>query len=218
MAPRTLARWFAVGHAPLRNCKPGGSILDPFRIHLERRYAQGCHNARLLWCELRALSFEGQPTIVRTWIGRWNKAQPDAALGVAPLGPRWTPPSAHAVTRILVHGGEGVPNGYKRACECLLSQVPELAAAADAAGRLVRLLRRESKEPLADVLNAMRETALARLAASLERDKAAVQATLDAPWTTIPVEGQVNRLKLIKRTMYGRAGFALLRSRVLQAA
>jgi len=96
--------------------------------------------------------------------------------------------------------------------------LPELAAAADAAGRLVRLLRRESKEPFVDVLDAMKKTALARLAVSLERDKAAVQAALDTPWTTSPVEGQVNRLKLIKRTMYGRAGFPLLRSRVLQAA
>jgi transposase len=38
------------------------------------------------------------------------------------------------------------------------------------------------------------------------------------PWTTSPVEGQINRIKLLKRTMYGRAGFALLRERVLYAA
>ena len=69
-----------------------------------------------------------------------------------------------------------------------------------------------------DVLDAMKGTALAGLATSLERDKPAVQAALDTPWTTSPVEGQVNRLKLIKRTMHGRAGFPLLRSRVLQAA
>ena len=87
-APRTLAWWFAVGHAPLRNRKPGGSILDPFRSHLERRYAQGCRNARLLWRKLRALGFAGRTTIVRTWIGRWNKAQPEAAPTVALPGPR----------------------------------------------------------------------------------------------------------------------------------
>ena len=69
-APRTLATWFAAGHAPLRNRKSGGSILDPFRSHLEGRYAEGCRNARLLWHKLCALGFEGRPTIVRTWIGR----------------------------------------------------------------------------------------------------------------------------------------------------
>ena len=46
----------------------------------------------------------------------------------------------------------------------------------------------------------------------------AVSAALDLPWTTSPVEGQVNRIKTIKRSMYGRAGFDLLRARVLHAA
>jgi hypothetical protein len=45
-----------------------------------------------------------------------------------------------------------------------------------------------------------------------------VQAALDLPWTTSPVEGQINRLKMIKRTMYGRAGFDLLRARILGVA
>ena len=47
---------------------------------------------------------------------------------------------------------------------------------------------------------------------------AAVQAALDLPWTTSPAEGQISRLKMLKRSMYGRAGFKLLRARVLQAA
>jgi transposase len=86
--------------------------------------------------------------------------------------------------------------------------------------RLAKLLRRASEEPepLGEVLAAAKATPLARLAENLERDQAAVQAALELPWTTSPVEGQVNRLKTIKRSMYGRAGFALLRQRVLQAA
>lgn len=51
----------------------------------------------------------------------------------------------------------------------------------------------------------------------LRKDIGAVQAALDLPWTTSPVEGQISRLKMIKRTMYGRAGFSLLRARVLHA-
>ena len=57
-----------------------------------------------------------------------------------------------------------------------------------------------------------------RFAVSLSRDKDAVQAALELPWTTSPVEGQVNRIKTIKRSMYGRADFDLLRARVLNAA
>jgi transposase len=48
----------------------------------------------------------------------------------------------------------------------------------------------------------------------IRQDQAAVQAAITEPWSNGPVEGQVNRLKVIKRSMYGRAGFALLRARI----
>ena len=44
------------------------------------------------------------------------------------------------------------------------------------------------------------------MAAGLRQDEAAVRAALTTPWSNGPVEGQVNRLKVIKRQMYGRAG------------
>src|SRR3954454_12887514 len=56
---RTLAYWFATGHAPLCDRRPSGSILDPFRGYLEQRYAEGCRNARQLWRELREQDFQG---------------------------------------------------------------------------------------------------------------------------------------------------------------
>jgi transposase len=55
-------------------------------------------------------------------------------------------------------------------------------------------------------------------AESLRRDLAAVRAALSSRWSTSPVEGQISRLKAIKRPMYGRASFELLRHRVLAAA
>ena len=59
---------------------------------------------------------------------------------------------------------------------------------------------------------------LKEFAAGLCRDIGPIQAALDLPWTTSLVEGQVNRLKMLKRTMYGRAGFKLVRARALHAA
>jgi transposase len=100
----------------------------------------------------------------------------------------------------------------------LLEEVPALTAAITAAKRLARLLRRQSDEALDAVLAAAADTQLAGFVAELRKDIAAVQAALDLPWTTSPVEGQIGRIKMIKRTMYGRAGFELLRARVLHAA
>ena len=61
-------------------------------------------------------------------------------------------------------------------------------------------------------------TALDAFARGIKRDRDAVLGALVEPWSTGPVEGQINRLKLLKRTMYGRAKFDLLRCRVLAAA
>jgi hypothetical protein len=95
---------------------------------------------------------------------------------------------------------------------------PSGARATAAAKDLRRVLRRKSSESPKAALAAAERTSLAGFASGLRRDADAVQAALELPWTTSPVEGQINRLKLIERTIYGRAGFALLRARVLHAA
>jgi transposase len=100
----------------------------------------------------------------------------------------------------------------------LLEDEPALGAAITWAKRLNALLRRQLIADLDELLIAADGTLLARFAAGLRRDFAAISAALELPWTTSPVEGQISRLKMLKRTMYGRAGFELLRARVMHAA
>jgi transposase len=100
----------------------------------------------------------------------------------------------------------------------LLEDEPALGAAITWAKRLNALLRRQVIADLDELLTAAEGTMLARFAAGLRRDFAAINAALELPWTTSPVEGQISRLKMLKRTMYGRAGFELLRARVMHAA
>ena len=71
---------------------------------------------------------------------------------------------------------------------------------------------------LPEWLTAAKKTALAGFANRLARDQQAIEAALTLPWSQGHVEGQIHRFKLIKRQMYGRAGFDLLRLRVLHAA
>ena len=110
-----------------------------------------------------------------------------------------------------------LPQSEQNFVSRLLLQVPGLADCIAAAKRLNAVQRRKSKEALDKVLEDAGKTALGSFVASLRQDLAAVQAALEFPWTTSPAEGQINRLKMLKRTMYGRAGFALLRARVLHA-
>jgi transposase len=85
----------------------------------------------------------------------------------------------------------------------------------------VRLIRERQSEALLPWLERAKECPyeeLRRFAQGLEKELPAVQATLTEPWSTGQVEGQITRLKLLKRQLYGRANLDLLRLRVLHAA
>lgn len=95
---------------------------------------------------------------------------------------------------------------------------PEVAELARLGKEFFRIIRSRDMAGWPEWLEAARQSALHRFASGLVRDQHAVQAALTLPWSNGPVEGQVHRLKLIKRQMYGRASFDLLRLRVLQKA
>lgn len=215
---KTLRRWLQAGGVPLWRQPRRGSMLDPHHEYLERRWAQGCRNAARLWRELLGTGFSGGYTIVRTWAARRRQTGPDATR--APTGGKdvWRPPSGRRLTRLLMAEPKTLSDADRAFAARLLEEAPTLAATVTAGTQLALVLQRKSDQPLHDVLAAAEATALAGFVAELRKDIEAVQAALDLPWTTSPVEGQINRLKMIKRTMYGRAGFPLLRARVLQAA
>jgi transposase len=104
----------------------------------------------------------------------------------------------------------------------LAELAPDLAHAGRLAARFAALVRNAPDKSGGPALDAWvvsaRGTALDAFARGIERDRNAVAAALSEPWSTGPVEGQINRLKLLKRSMYGRANDSLLRSRVLAAA
>lgn len=95
---------------------------------------------------------------------------------------------------------------------------PEIARLAHLGREFFRIVRKRDLGAWPQWLEAARLSTLRGFVSGLTRDQEAVQAALSLPWSNGPVEGQVHRLKLIKRQMYGRASFDLLRLRVLQNA
>src|SRR5262249_13105225 len=96
----------------------------------------------------------------------------------------------------------------------------EIRTAMELIVEFAALVRERRPEGLADWLTRAGSAValeMRGLASSLRQDEAAVTAALREPWSNGPVEGQGNRLKVIKRQMYGRANFDLLRLRVLHA-
>jgi transposase len=194
-------------------------MLNPFVEFLTRRWNEGCRNAAQLWREMVLLGFRGRPTTVRHWVGKRRRAAAEQDGRVAgPLPPVWPVPRGYGLARLLMTDISKL-NAEDRLFKIrLLEDQPALGAAIAWATRLNALLRRKEDGDLDEILAAGDATMLARFAAGLRRDFAAISAALKLPWTTSPVEGQISRLKMLKRTMYGRAGFELLRARVLHAA
>ena len=214
---KTIRVWLQAGGASLWRKPPRVGVLAPWLGHLEQRWAEGCRNAALLWRELVHLGYAGRYGTVRSWAGQRRKADPPIATGRASVT-IGQPPSGQHLARLLMADTDTLPEAEQAFVLALLQQAPDLASGIAVAKRLNLLFRRKSQESLKAVLADADSTPLAEFAASLRRDLAAVQASLDLPWTTSPAEGQINRLKMLKRTMYGRAGFPLLRARVLYAA
>jgi transposase len=112
---------------------------------------------------------------------------------------------------------EGTALG-KAYLEELYRASPEIAALAHPGREFFRLVRGRDLAVWPQWRERAKHTALRGFASSLLRDQHAVEAALTLPWSNGPVEGHVHRLKLIKRQMYGRASFDLLRLRVLHQA
>ena len=110
------------------------------------------------------------------------------------------------------------PASARSYLEELYRQSPEIATTARVAREFFRVVRSRDSTAWSNWLQSAKGTALASFSAHLIRDQAAVLAALQVPWNNGHVEGQVHRLKLVKRQMYGRASFDLLRLRVLNTA
>jgi transposase len=213
---KTIRQWLRAGKAPLWSKPPRESSLKPHKDYLDGRWAEGCRNAALLWRELVTRGFSGRPGVVRRWAEARRKTELGASAKSASAAGQV--PSGRQLARLLMADPASLPKAERSLVSNILDQVPAVADAITVAKRFSALLRRKASESLDLILEAAALTPLKDFAASLRRDISAIQAALDLPWTTSPVEGQVNRLKMLKRTMYGRAGFKLLRARVLHAA
>ena len=221
---------------------PRPSILDRYLAHLEARRAAGCENAMALWRELRALGFAGTHRQVHRWLADRRtapaKSTPDRWRSgwrprVTPPGGDGRPaalPSPKRLAWLLVQPAARRP-AVDAATVMRVEQDGEAAMVAALARRFTELVRdccagrQDRAEAPLEALGAWLRDARAcgvpavkTFAAGLEQDGAAVRAALTTPWSNGQAEGQITRLKLLKRQMYGRAGFDLLRRRVLLAA
>lgn len=163
--------------------------------------------------EIKRCGFEGS----RATVYRWAAARRQGS-STAPQNGLWRPPSRRNCAWLLSKEPTSLDVQTERFLHHLHENAPELSVAGELARRFAALIRGDDETGLQQWIEDASDSELASLAQGIGRDIDAVRAAITQPWSTSPVEGQINRLKTIKRQMYGRAGYALLRSRVLMAA
>ena len=216
MHRRLVRQYIRIGVLPRAHPSGRRRQLDSYANYLSQRWQEGCHNAAQLWRELRERGFSGSNTRVRQWIRQHHR--PDRKGMAVPRTVTPLLPSSRQITWILLGGPRPTDEKTKAWIEEFRQRVPDISRATQLANQFMVLLRERRSNELLDWLAQAAQSPLASFAAGLRRDRAAVQAAFSSPWSQGQVEGQVNRLKLLKRQMYGRASFPLLRSRVLYAS
>ena len=183
--------------------------LTPWLPRLEQEWAAGCRNATELWRRLRAAGFGGSLRIV----GEWATRQRRAALS----GTGRCPP-ARKVAQLMT----SARNHLSKAEAVLVAQVeaalPALAVARTLVQRFTDMIRNGTADALPGWLEDAATSHIASFARGLRSDQPAVAAALTEPWSNGQTEGQINRLKTLKRQMYGRANIDLLKARLIAAS
>ena len=197
-------------------------VLAPYEPYVLRRWREGCHNGMRLYREIRTQGYSHGASNVMRFVAQLRRdeaAGQPAGTGRDAQAPR-VPTARHVAGLFLRRPADLTP-----AQRTYLDHLHAADAAVAAAYRLtqdfatiVRERRGERLDAWLAEVDAGEVPALRRFAKGLRADLAAVRAGLTERWSNGPTEGFVHKLKLVKRQAYGRAGFAVLRQRLVRAA
>jgi transposase len=226
MAERTVRNWLKRGipYGNLESRRKEGNRIDPYIAYVAERWNQGERNGLTLFRELQTQGYKGSPRTVYRFLeilreypaslqGRAEHAQTLSETALQQF-------AAHQAVWLFVRDRSDLDKSE----QAELAAICQASCTANTVYELTQdfmsMLRRREGERLDTWLENVRKSQiceLQRMVRSIEKDKAAVLAGLTLPHSNGVVEGSVNKLKLLKRLGYGRAGFALLRQRVLHA-
>jgi transposase len=207
----------------LRRSDLGTSVLTSYKPYLLERWNAGCYTATQLFRELQARGYTGSYARVAAYARRLRQAQGLAPGQRCPRQP--LPPVAEPVCQpltprratwvVLRHPAKRSAVETQQLA-LLCAQSPETAEAIALAQDFLALVRQRQPAQLDSWLQRATASALEaiqRFATGLSEDYEAVKAGVTLPWNSGPVEGHINRLKMLKRHMFGRAHLDLLSRR-----
>jgi transposase len=217
---RTVRRYFVHNDVPVRALSPQStSTVKPYFAYLQRRRKEGCDNFARLHAELAALGYQGSYASVRRAVLSLPAAvdsDQQTTIHAVPVRPI----SSRRAAWLLVRIGDKLNSEENQMRDALCSASAVIATAHELAQGFFRIVRQRCPHQLDAWLAAVHASGIAQLrnfAEGIVRDYSAVKAALTLNWSNGPVEGHVNKLKLLKRQMYGRAKLDLLQQRLIHA-
>ena len=219
--PHTVGKYARMEQFVDQRHNPHGSSVEPYRAYLQERWSQGGTMIKTLWQELCAQGFTGSYQSVWQFTRQWPMPGPSASAHAVSKGPAQQPRTPWQTKWLLLRAPEDLSAQEASYCQAVCHLCPALAEAASLARSFVEMVRQRKQDQLDAWLqqaSASPLQELRRFALGLRKEYAAMRAALSEPWSTGQVEGQLTRLKYLKRQMYGRANLDLLRLRVLHAA
>jgi transposase len=230
LSRRTVQRYLQSPTFPERQSRHrrGRSLLDPYKATLLAGWHDGCRNGWHLFRTIRSQGFQGPYGIVAWYVRRMRQAQglaPGQRRSPHPLpvvveGSRRLLTPRRATWLVLRPPAQSTEQDHHQLAQ-LTEQSAELAEAVTLAQDFASLVRQRQPAQLEPWLARAATRALPpfrRVAKGWRADDAAVHAAVTLPWSPGPIEGQMNRLKMLKRQMFGRARLDLLARRFLLTA
>ena len=197
------------------------SKLDPFKPYINRRWNEGIASAAALHAELAAQGWPGSVQAVERYVRQFRTADGRTRTGrTSRLAPAAPPvPKTRQITSWLLSRPGRLGPADQAKLAAIKASCPHLEALASHIRDFAEMMtHRQGLLALEDWLTRVEaddQPQLHSFANGIRRDQEAVTAGLALPYSSAAMEGNVNKIKMIKRQMYGRAGFALLRKRVL---
>ena len=227
---RTVQRYLSLPNMPAtlpRRKSFGRSVLDPYKQMLLQWWNGGIRQPKLLAHLLQQQGYNGSERTLTRYISQLRQAQGlpakrgHSAQSFTPVSDPQSPPlTARRVSYLIVQRQENRAREDQELLGQIVAQHPDLASAVELADEFLRLLRQRQGDAFdAWLMKALKSSLqpFQTFAQGLVEDYAAVKASMMSNVSNGPVEGLNNRLKMLKRQMYGRAGLELLSKRFILA-
>jgi transposase len=226
---RRIDRWIQLDELPERSrMQPRPGMPESFRDYLRQRWEAGCRHGHTLFTEIRKLGYVGCYSGLAKFLSTWRqpKAETRREIFAFPYATQFEPTtstgsrqlSPQVAAALLSKVRAELTSQQAQIVDTLKWQCPGFAVMRKLVFSFRAILCGGKVATLHRWMEEARKTgihSLVRFVRTLKKDLSAVEAAVSEPWSNGPVEGQLNRLKMLKRQMYGRAGIELLRARVL---